>query len=78
MYVPLVLEARLNVWPVKNSLSLSVYKTPTCVSKWLCSLPGLGLPEHAGNGMVDGCPLGLGLKVEDKPTEYFMYVYICK
>ena len=41
-------------------------------------LLGLGLPEQAVNGKVDGCPLGLGLKVEDKPTEYFMHVYMCK
>ena len=25
---------------------------------------------------MDGCPLGLGLVVEDKPTE-FSYMYIC-
>ena len=35
--------------------------------KWFCLLLGLGLPKQAMGRLP---PLGLGLIVEDKPTEF--------
>ena len=34
------------------------------------------LSQHAGNEM-DNCPLGLGLVVEDKPTEFSCLQHEC-